>query len=144
MKITNTQAGPRGINTVTGPVLVEPKQTVEAKVYAREKEHIEAAGWFTVEGSYEADPDAPKASAAAGASDDKLEAANRRIAELEGQVTAKDSEIADLKKKLPETDIEKMTVAELRGFLAFHDVAYDGTKDKKPELTEKAKAVKVA
>lgn len=55
MKITNTQPGPRGINTVNGPVLVDPEQTVEAKVYAREKEHVEASGWFTIEGDYEAD-----------------------------------------------------------------------------------------
>ncbi|MBO0141500.1 hypothetical protein JZX87_10030 [Agrobacterium sp. Ap1] len=63
MKITNTQSGPRGVNTVNGPVLVEPGATVEAKVFSREREHIEAAGWFTVDGEYTED-DQSRSSAA--------------------------------------------------------------------------------
>lgn len=56
MKVTNTQKGPRGINTVSGPVLVDPDQTVEVEVYEREREHIEAAGWFKVSGGYTKNP----------------------------------------------------------------------------------------
>lgn len=86
MQITNTQLGPRGVNTVKGPVLVEPGATAEVEVYAREKEHIEATGWFTIEGRYTANPDEPKASKA-----DK--SAEKALAD-------KDAEIADLKKQL--------------------------------------------
>jgi uncharacterized coiled-coil protein SlyX len=136
MKITNTQAGPRGINTVAGPVLIDPQQTINAEVYAREQAHIEAAGWFKVDGDYTADPDKP---AAPPMNDD---ASRGRIAELEGQIAERDKTIADLRKQLPETDVDKMTVAELRAHLAFHDVAYDGTKDKKDDLVAKAKAAR--
>ncbi|WP_426235855.1 hypothetical protein [Pararhizobium sp. DWP1-1-3] len=63
MKITNTQKGPRGINTVSGPVLIDPKQTVEAKVFSREKDHVEASGWFEIDGDYETDPETSTAPA---------------------------------------------------------------------------------
>lgn len=56
MKITNISAGPRGVNSVGGPVLVEPGATIEAKVYAREKNSIEASGWFKTSGSFEDNP----------------------------------------------------------------------------------------
>lgn len=56
MKITNTQEGPRGINTVSGPMLVEPRQTIDAKVYEREREHITASGWFETDGEFEPNP----------------------------------------------------------------------------------------
>lgn len=94
MKITNTQSGPRGINAVSGPALIEPKQTWEGEVYARERQHIEASGWFEVEGEYTANPDAKPGTAAAPSGDDALKA---RIADLEGQIAAKDAEIVKLK-----------------------------------------------
>ncbi len=134
MKITNTQPGPRGINAIGGPVLIDPKQTVDVKVYERERSGIEASGWFQVEGNYEPDPDKP-----AAAPDHAAE-----IARLQGEVAERDKQIAELKQKLPETDIEKMTVPELRAHLAFHDVAYDGTRDKKADLVEKAKRIRAA
>lgn len=58
MKITNTQSGPRGINAVIGAVMIAPGETVELDVYKREQQHIEAAGWFEVEGEYTPDPSA--------------------------------------------------------------------------------------
>lgn len=61
MKITNTQKGPRGVNAVSGPVLIDPEQTVEVDVYAREKEHLDATGWFLIEGDYKDDPAASTA-----------------------------------------------------------------------------------
>ena len=61
LKVTNTQKGPRGFNSVAGPVLVDPGETVEAKVYMREKEHMEATGWFDIKGAFEANPDAAAA-----------------------------------------------------------------------------------
>jgi hypothetical protein len=56
MKITNTQPGPRGINTVNGPVLVDPRQTVDVNIYAREQKHLEASGWFEINGDFTANP----------------------------------------------------------------------------------------
>lgn len=131
MKITNTQPGPRGINAISGSVLVEPGQTVEIEVYARERQHIEASGWFEVEGKYTADPGAAAQTGGAENSGE-VTALKDRVAELE-------LENEELKKKLPETEIDKMTVPELRAHLAFHDVAYDGSKDKKADLLELAK-----
>jgi len=103
MKITNTQAGPRGVNTVAGPMLVEPGQTIEAKVYAREREHIEAAGWFTIDGAYEADPTDGATRAPMnddGSTKGALIAKEQEIADLQQTVKAKDAEIGDLQQKL--------------------------------------------
>lgn len=93
MKITNTQPGPRGVNTVNGPVLVEPGETVEVEIFEREKEHLEAAAWFKIEGSYTAN------GKAAGSSDLKAAAtdATAEIADLKRQLAEKDAEIAALK-----------------------------------------------
>ncbi|MBX5190132.1 hypothetical protein HJB86_14575 [Rhizobium sp. NZLR3b] len=93
MKFTNTQKGPRGLNAISGPVLVDPGQTVEAEVYAREQPHIEAAGWFSVEGSYTGNPGtssgpAPKAVAPDSASE---------LEDLKKQLAARDAELAKLK-----------------------------------------------
>ncbi len=135
MKITNTQPGPRGVNAVGGAILIDPKQTVDVKVYAREKEGLEASGWFTIEGDYEPDPDATKLPMA-GAGDDQ----SAEIDRLKGIIEEKNELIADLQKKLPETDIDKMTVPELRAHLAYRDVAFDAKKDKKDDLVTLAKA----
>lgn len=93
MKITNTQPGPRGVNTVNGPVLVERGETVEVKVFSREREHIEAAGWFKVDGEYTEDgkPSEP-VDLKAAATD-----ATAEIADLKRQLAEKDAEIAALK-----------------------------------------------
>lgn len=90
MQITNTQPGPRGINTVNGPVLVEPNQTVEAEVYEREKAHIEAAGWFKTEGRFMPNPSA--SSGPATASEDTSE-----IDRMKVELAAKEAEIERLK-----------------------------------------------
>lgn len=50
MKVTNNQAGPRGINTTSGPVLVEPGQTVDVDVSATELKVAKATGWFSFAG----------------------------------------------------------------------------------------------
>ena len=115
MKITNTQPGPRGINTVAGPVLVDPGQTVSADVYRRERQHIEAAGWFKVEGDYADDPVEGTAPSVPGP-DDQTKAAfvalgneivslRDQIAELqEGAnkqaIADRDARIADLEAQL--------------------------------------------
>lgn len=94
MKITNTQPGARGVNTTTGTVLIDPKQTLDVEVYAREKSHIEASGWFEVEGEYTPDPGA--AAAPAISLNDETESLKARITELEGQVQERDEKIAEL------------------------------------------------
>jgi hypothetical protein len=86
LKLKNTQPGPRGVNAVSGPVLVDPGQTVEVEVYGREKEHIEATGWFEIKGSYSANPEASAAPVAA----------------VDDAIKAKDAEIEALKKQLAE------------------------------------------
>lgn len=135
MKLTNTQAGPRGVNAVTGPVLVEPGQTVDVEVFAREKQHLEASGWFDIKGSYTPDP-AGTGAAPAGSVDT---ASRQRIADLEAQLKDRDATIADLQKQVPERDIDKMTVPELRAHLAYRDIPFDGTKDKKADLQDLAR-----
>ena len=138
MKITNTQPGPRGVNTINGPELIEAGQTAEVEVYAREKAHIEASGWFDIKGDYTADPGVAAAPPMNDAGDSaKLKA---EIESLRAQVKAKDGEIADLKKQVPETDIDKMTVSELRAHLAYRDIKFDSAKDKKDDLITLAKA----
>lgn len=53
MKITNTQAGPRGVNTVNGPVLIEPGETVDVELAKGELDHVRATGWFDLGGKAE-------------------------------------------------------------------------------------------
>jgi hypothetical protein len=98
LKITNTQPGPRGLNTKDGPVLVDPGQTVEAEVYEREKPHLEASKWFDIKGSYTANPDAPPAQAQPDTA--ALERAEKAAADAEKALADKDAEIEVLKKQL--------------------------------------------
>ncbi|MGX5827372.1 hypothetical protein [Mesorhizobium sp. 43Arga] len=51
MKVTNTQQGPRGLNTLDGAVLVDPGQAVEVKLSDAELNVAKATGWFSFEGS---------------------------------------------------------------------------------------------
>lgn len=107
MKITNTQAGPRGVNAISGAVLIEPGQTIETEVYAREKALIEASGWFEVKGDYTADPGAPVAAPMNDTGDSAklksaLDAKETEIADLKQTIKAHDGEIAELKAKIAE------------------------------------------
>ncbi|RWE96461.1 MAG: hypothetical protein EOS43_22430 [Mesorhizobium sp.] len=58
MKVTNNQAGPRGLNTKAGPVLVDPGQTVDVEMEAAELKVAEATGWFSFNGKDSAKSDA--------------------------------------------------------------------------------------
>ncbi|NTS31275.1 hypothetical protein HQ945_08405 [Phyllobacterium sp. BT25] len=109
MKITNTQKGPRGVNTVNGPVLIEAGETVEVDVYAREKEHIEATQWFEVSGSYKANPEA----SSTVAPDDALAALKAELADRDSEIARltaaaqkSDSSRDDLKKQADELGID--------------------------------------
>ncbi|MER8925792.1 hypothetical protein [Mesorhizobium sp. M0859] len=50
MKVTNNQAGPRGINTTSGPVLLDPGQTADVEVSSAELKVAKATGWFSFAG----------------------------------------------------------------------------------------------
>ncbi|MGR9477003.1 hypothetical protein [Rhizobium leguminosarum] len=118
MKFTNTQPGPRGLNAISGPVLVDPGQTVEAEVYAREQQHIEAAGWFEVEGSYTDNPDrafGPTLKAVATGTASELDGLKKQLAD-------RDAEIAKLKAKKP--DEEPKTAAEVLAMASNPDVQF--------------------
>lgn len=46
MQVTNTQPGPRGLNTLAGNVLVDPGQTVDVELSAAELASARKSGWF--------------------------------------------------------------------------------------------------
>lgn len=46
MRITNTQIGPRGLNTIAGPVMLDPGQTIDAEMSEAEAKVAKATGWF--------------------------------------------------------------------------------------------------
>lgn len=50
MKVTNISAGPRGLNTMDGPVLVEPMATVEVELSEAEYKVSKGTGWFDFSG----------------------------------------------------------------------------------------------
>jgi hypothetical protein len=114
MKFTNTQAGPRGLNAISGPVLVDPAQTVEVEVYAREQLHIEAAGWFDIKGSYTDNPETssdPALKAVAADTSAELEDLKKQLADRDAELAklkadAGGSEREDLKKQAGELGLE--------------------------------------
>lgn len=57
MQFTNTAKGPRGLNTASGPVLVEPGQTVDVEISSAELKVAMATGWFDVSGKEPAHDD---------------------------------------------------------------------------------------
>ncbi|MGO7044384.1 hypothetical protein ACCT07_02940 [Rhizobium johnstonii] len=134
MKFTNTRPGPRGINTINGPVLVDPGQTVEAEVYAREQQHIEAAGWFTVEGDYTANPGGASAPVLQAAASD----ASKDLDGLRKQLADRDVEIAKLKAKQPgeepktAADVLAMATDSNVQFMTFKAAAQKLLGDKTP------------
>lgn len=56
MKITNTQPGPRGVNAIGGPVLIEPGQTADVEMSAAELKVAKATGWFDISGKAKTEP----------------------------------------------------------------------------------------
>ncbi|MBY2986382.1 hypothetical protein [Rhizobium leguminosarum] len=119
MKFTNTQKGPRGLNAISGPVLVDPGQTVEVDVYAREQQHIEAAGWFDIDGSYTDNPGTsagPALKAVAADTASELDGLKKQLAD-------RDAEIAKLKAK-QQPDEEPKTAAEVLAMAADSNVQF--------------------
>lgn len=57
MKVTNISAGPRGLNSTSGPVLVEPKDTVEVELSEAEYKVSKGTGWFEFSGKPEKEDD---------------------------------------------------------------------------------------
>lgn len=46
MKITNSDKGPRGVNTKDGPVLIDPGHSIDADLSEAELKVAKATGWF--------------------------------------------------------------------------------------------------
>lgn len=46
MKITNISKGPRGVNTASGPVLIETGQTIDAELSEAELKVAKKTEWF--------------------------------------------------------------------------------------------------
>ncbi len=46
MRITNTQVGPRGLNAISGPVMLDPGQSIDVEMSEAETAIAEATGWF--------------------------------------------------------------------------------------------------
>ncbi|MDX0499080.1 hypothetical protein GOC68_22840 [Sinorhizobium medicae] len=132
MKITNTQPGPRGINTVNGPVLVEPGQTVEVEIFAREKAHIKASKWFEVEGDYTDNPGVT----AAPALKDAARNVDAELDRLRAQLAERDAELAKLKAQddQPKTAAEVLAMANDPNvqFMSFKSAASKLLGDKTP------------
>lgn len=56
MQITNKCDGPRGVNTTSGPVLIDPKQSVEVELSKAEEKIARGTGWFDFDGEGKEDP----------------------------------------------------------------------------------------
>ncbi|WP_426163086.1 hypothetical protein [Sandarakinorhabdus sp. DWP1-3-1] len=94
--VKNTQAGPRGINTVAGPVSVDPGATVDVKLSKAEFRSAERTGWFDLDGDAEPD-EGEKAPAADVPADDGLE--DQTIAQLTELASAEAIDLGDAKLK---------------------------------------------
>lgn len=134
MKVTNTQKGPRGVNTVNGPVLIEPGEAVEVEIFAREQAHIEASAWFEIDGDYADDPvvvvGAPALKQAAENTGSELE-------RLQALLADRDAELAKLKaqqEEPPKTAAEVLEMAKDPAvqFMSFKAAAAKLLGDKTP------------
>jgi hypothetical protein len=101
MKFTNISAGPRGLNTKSGTVLVEPRQSIDVDIESAEKKIALDTGWF-VEG------DAPQT----------REESDVSLAALQAQLAERDTTITDLNKAATDRD---EIIADLKAKLAKHE-----------------------
>lgn len=46
MRITNMQPGPRGLNAISGPVMLDPGQSIDVEMSEAEAKIAKATGWF--------------------------------------------------------------------------------------------------
>lgn len=46
MRVTNTSQGPRGLNTKTGTVILDPGQSMDVELEDAEKKVADSTGWF--------------------------------------------------------------------------------------------------
>jgi hypothetical protein len=112
MKITNIAPGPRGFNSVNGPILLDPGAEAEADIFEREQQHLEATQWFKVKGDYTPNPDGPTAvlAQAAPAANDEIEALKKQLAERDAEIeklkAGGSTERDDLKKQADELGIQ--------------------------------------
>jgi hypothetical protein len=118
MRFTNIQPGPRGINAVSGTIVVAPKETVEAEVYEREREHLEASNWFDIKGDYTPNPDGLAAPVLQAVASD----ASKEIEDLKRQLAERDAEVAKLKEAKSEEPAK--TPAEVLAMATNPDVQF--------------------
>jgi hypothetical protein len=50
MKVTNISAGPRGLNTVEGTIMLEPGEAREVELSEAEAKIAKGTGWFSFDG----------------------------------------------------------------------------------------------
>ena len=48
VRITNTQSGPRGLHSMSGPMVLEPRQSAEVHISDAELRSSRATGWFDI------------------------------------------------------------------------------------------------
>lgn len=53
MLITNKSEGPRGVNTTSGPVLIDPGQSADVELSEAELKIAKGTGWFKIGGKAE-------------------------------------------------------------------------------------------
>lgn len=94
MRIRNITDGPRGVNTVSGPVLLEPGQTIDVELSDAERAVSMGTGWF-VDGAAADKADKERAAAAEAAAkeqEQKDEAARIEREEAEKATAAAEKE----------------------------------------------------
>lgn len=71
MQITNTQKGPRGLNTKAGSILIEPGESVDVELEAAELKVAKSTDWFSFgKDALDHDNDGKKGGAAAPKADE--------------------------------------------------------------------------
>lgn len=133
MKVTNTQKGPRGVNTVNGPVLIEPGEAVEVDIFAREQAHIEASQWFEIDGDYTDDPIVGAWEVLTATADNT----GSELERLQALLADRDAELAKLKaqqEEPPKTAAEVLEMAKDPAvqFMSFKAAAAKLLGDKTP------------
>ena len=129
MKFTNISAGPRGLNTKAGTVLVEPRQTVDVELDPAEKAIALKSGWFV-------DGDAPKDEPGESLDSLRAQLAERdaTITDLNKAVTDRDQIITDLRAQLAAKGVVGAPEAKHRGAGSYSIM--DGDTELREKLTK--------
>ncbi len=110
MQVTNIDKGPRGLNAKSGPVLVEPGQTVDVELSDAELKVSKGTGWF----EFGAADKAPAKEPAAGAYEVKETSSGWFAVTQDGKPVTKSLRKDDLK------DFDAMSVEDKAAFVELH------------------------